>query len=583
MYFQKTFKMKSIIHKVLLIIISLAGAVHGQSFGQQVFYDQPFTTDPGYYLAGYTPQAGEVFQWDSVNGWYEVKILEQPGGIMKYAYSPVFPQVSNTSFTLQFDFNLLSSSTGMPMGINFFSSNGSFDQSVRLMITGTNDLRMHFYMPPGMNWNYSSALTTLGHWYRVIIDYDHTMGNASIHVTDLTNATLFYSKSNAAFNVNAIDQVALGFVTNNVDGVSATMLYDNILLKRSLIDTLCAGTLSKYWVNNGAVDTIYNWGVTGGASTTSSPFAQDTFWVQWSSLPGEDSVWTCASDTSTGCVGDTVWMKVVRKPLPVVDAGPDDTICEGSVYLIAGSSVSAYDSLFWSSSGSGVFSNPGLLQPVYSPSAADILNGSVMLFLEAYLDSCTALDTMVLYFTPAPLADIGLWQFDTCVAAGDTIPLPMAAALNAVGVSWSTGGSGVFTHPASLTTAYIPSAGDLLSGTVQLVLTAHGTPPCGDHSDTLVLNLESLPVLSVAATTPLCEGDDLHLTADPSPMAAGSYSWTGPGGFTSVQQYPVITGANPGHNGLYEATYQKAGCPAVSGSVMVTVHPKPVTSAIFTW
>ncbi|MBK6965523.1 MAG: hypothetical protein IPH20_16750 [Bacteroidales bacterium] len=57
-------------------------------------------------------------------------------------------------------------------------------------------------------------------------------------------------------------------------------------------------------------------------------------------------------------------------------AGVDAAVCEGSTYTLSGASATNFTSLQWTSTGTGSFSNSAALNPVYTPSPADIINGS---------------------------------------------------------------------------------------------------------------------------------------------------------------------------------------------------------------
>src|SRR5690606_14873281 len=58
-----------------------------------------------------------------------------------------------------------------------------------------------------------------------------------------------------------------------------------------------------------------------------------------------------------------------------------------------------------------------------------------------------------------------------------------------------------------------------------------------------------------------------------------TYSWTGPGSFTSNQQNPVISNAATGHAGTYTVVASRMGCFSSPASTTVTVGintPTPV-------
>lgn len=77
-----------------------------------------------------------------------------------------------------------------------------------------------------------------------------------------------------------------------------------------------------------------------------------------------------------------------------------------------------------------------------------------------------------------------------------------------------------------------------------------------------------LPPL-VNSDSPLCVGDTLHLNAET--IANATYSWTGPGGFTSTEQNPVIPNVNLAQSGDYSCiinVFSLSSPPAVTNVVI---------------
>jgi hypothetical protein len=95
----------------------------------------------------------------------------------------------------------------------------------------------------------------------------------------------------------------------------------------------------------------------------------------------------------------------------VVSAGADLTICQtsGSVVLTLPSAMFT-TSISWTSSGTGIFADPTLINPVYTPSAADIISGSVVLTVTGTSTTpCVdASDAMTLFITGQAIANAGL-------------------------------------------------------------------------------------------------------------------------------------------------------------------------------
>jgi gliding motility-associated-like protein len=81
----------------------------------------------------------------------------------------------------------------------------------------------------------------------------------------------------------------------------------------------------------------------------------------------------------------------------------------------------------------------------------------------------------------------------------------------------------------------------------------------------------------VTSNSPLCEGDNLLLS---TPLVAGaSYSWTGPGGFTSTLQNPTISSVTTSNAGTYSLDVTVNGCTSVNpGSTAVSINPAPTTA-----
>lgn len=87
------------------------------------------------------------------------------------------------------------------------------------------------------------------------------------------------------------------------------------------------------------------------------------------------------------------------------------------------------------------------------------------------------------------------------------------------------------------------------------------------------------PVPTVTNNSPVCDGGTVTFNAT-DPATGITYSWTGPGGFTSTLQGPVINPAGLPANGTYTVTVTTAlGCKA-QGTTIVTVNPVPVLTIV---
>jgi gliding motility-associated-like protein len=126
--------------------------------------------------------------------------------------------------------------------------------------------------------------------------------------------------------------------------------------------------------------------------------------------------------------------------------------------------------------------------------------------------------------------------------------------------------------PGATTTTY-PLHQPTVTGSYQYrVLTAQtgniGSASCRLISSAITLNIVTPQAATATASSPVCLGENIYLTAS----AGDSYSWTGPNGFTSAQQNPVISGASAAMGGQYYVTVFKNGCSSVAPAVTVNIN-----------
>ncbi len=84
----------------------------------------------------------------------------------------------------------------------------------------------------------------------------------------------------------------------------------------------------------------------------------------------------------------------------------------------------------------------------------------------------------------------------------------------------------------------------------------------------------------IGSNSPVCVGDQIQLYADP--VANANYLWTGPNGFTSNLQNPLINNAQLANAGTYSLVITIGGNQSDPISTEVEVFPKPVPNFTFT-
>ena len=106
------------------------------------------------------------------------------------------------------------------------------------------------------------------------------------------------------------------------------------------------------------------------------------------------------------------------------------------------------------------------------------------------------------------------------------------------------------------------------------VITINGT--CSSAVASVIVASILPPVAT--SNTPVCFGQTLNLTA--SLIPGGTYSWTGPNGFTSSSQSPSRTNLSAADTGLYTLNVSLPGCSFNSVSTRVAGLAKPATPTV---
>jgi gliding motility-associated-like protein len=245
--------------------------------------------------------------------------------------------------------------------------------------------------------------------------------------------------------------------------------------------------------------------------------------------------------------------------IPTAFAGADFESCDATPVVLASAMVTGAAGVQWTTSGTGTFENATLVTATYTPSQADVANGSVTLTLTVSGNQpCgTASDQLTVILIPAAHVFAGE---SATICSNTPYLVSDATVTGAVSVSWTHDGQGVLENAGTLNPTYIPAAAE--SGFVHLFVMATGTLPCGSVTDSLTLQV--IPAATAYA------GDDIAscLSAPVELNAALAANYTavkwitsGSGTFnnTSILN-PVYSPAQADlDNGFVEITLQVSG------------------------
>mgnify|MGYP003971660311 CR=1 FL=1 len=354
----------------------------------------------------------------------------------------------------------------------------------------------------------------------------------------------------------------------------------------SQLQTVCVGSLAEpYLINPPTPGSTYQWTLFSGG-TIASGQGTSSITVDWGMIPGGPHILEVVETDASNCVGMPITVDVTLTLAAVASAGADDNVCEGSTYTLGGTSASNYSAISWTTSGTGSFNPTNTLTPTYTPSAADIAAGNVLLTLTATGNSpCSdATSNMVLTIIPAATANAG--NPDN-ICEGSTYTLTGTASNN-IGVSWTTSGTGTFSGGSSLTPIYTPSAADIAAGNVLLTLTATGNSPCSDATSNMVLTI--IPAATANAGNPdnICEGSTYTLTGTASNNIGVSWTTSGTGTFSGGSSLtPIYTPSAAdiaaGNVTLTLTATGNSPCSDATSSILLTIDPSPITGPINHW
>ena len=316
--------------------------------------------------------------------------------------------------------------------------------------------------------------------------------------------------------------------------------------------------------NAGSAKSICNQQITsiGAASVSGNTYSWTSNPVGFTSTnanpnvsPTTTTTYTLTETISiTGC-NKTNTVIISVNPLPLAKAGSNKVICNGSNASIGGTAV-AGDTYIWSSNPTGYVSTNA------SESVSPSVTTTYYITETITATGCSKTDSVIITVNPLPVANAGSSQ-TICNGTGASIG---AAAVSGDTYSWTSNPTGYSStnanpsvSPATTTTYYLNE---------KITLTG-----C-NKTDSVIITVNPIPSSpSPTNNGPVCASQELDLFA--STVSGASYAWTGPNGFTSTMQNPIVTISDTADSGLYAVTATVNGCTSPSSSINAVVNPQP--------
>lgn len=301
-------------------------------------------------------------------------------------------------------------------------------------------------------------------------------------------------------------------------------------------DTICVGESIRLKAS-GAVS--YRWSPASGLSCAdcAEPMANPTV----------TTTYRLNAITTNGCtVVDQV--TVVVRPLPVVDAGANVSICRGASTTLRATGAQSYS---WSpATGLSCTDCPN---PVATPAVT-----TVYTVVGTSRDGCTATDKVTVTVLEGEAVDAGV---ERSICLGDSVRLS------------ATGGTTWRWSPADgLDCSDCRNPVARPTQTTLYTVTATSTGGC-ESTDTVRVTVHPMPVADAGADVAICVGGTAQLSASGGDI----YSWSPSDGLDcSDCRNPV---AQPTRTTIYTVSVRGAGGCESTDAITVTVHPQPVADA----
>jgi hypothetical protein len=393
---------------------------------------------------------------------------------------------------------------------------------------------------------------------------------------------------------------------------NTTVLLDSVIYRIYATAQLCAGdsidVVQRVYPQNVAIagtDTVVCQG-TPAITIETANIAGGSTAASWSKITGDgtltdettltptyapdpiDEVGTItleltASNASV-CPPVTDLVSIIINSKPTVEAGSDQTICEGSTALMSEAMIGgSAASVTWSDpSGKGSFlPNNATLNAIFEPHP-DQVGTNVKLYVETNDPSgpcVSAIDSLYITINDAPEVFAGA---DQTICEGDVAVMSDATYGGGTSsVTWS-GGAGTWDDVHKLDATYTPDASEIGEVVILTITTDDPDGPCTAISDQIRVAVNKAPEVYAGTDQIVCEGETVLIGDATSGGSTTSVLWTGgtgtfsPNNTTLNTTYIHAAGEVNSTVTLTITTNDPDGpCVAVSDQIDITINDAP--------
>jgi trimeric autotransporter adhesin len=332
--------------------------------------------------------------------------------------------------------------------------------------------------------------------------------------------------------------------------------------------TVCAGSSVSFSVAATGTGLIYHWmnGSTilaNGGNISGANTAMLT--INPTSLSDSSSIYNVV--VSGMCTPNDTSLKVslmINTAPSIITPATSQTVCAGSPVSFSVAAIGTGISYQWMN-GTTILANSGNFSGVNTSiltiNPANISDTSSFYHV-VIAGSCAPNDTslrvsLMLNTAPSIITQVS----SQTVCAGSPVSFSVAATGTGLTYQWRKGtvnlvNGGTISGANTAMLTINPTNLSDTSSFYNVVVSGMCTP--NDTSIKALLSVIAIPVANVSSNSPVCVGSIITLSA--SIISGASYSWTGPNGFTSASQNPIISSATLADAGTYSLTVSTNGC-----------------------
>ncbi|MDQ3191756.1 MAG: DNRLRE domain-containing protein, partial [Bacteroidota bacterium] len=232
-----------------------------------------------------------------------------------------------------------------------------------------------------------------------------------------------------------------------------------------------------------------------------------------------------------------------------VYAGIDQSMCANDSVQLSATNATIYS---WSPT-TGL-SNANISNPIAKP-----ISTTTYIVTGTKGDGCQTTDSVIVNVNPLPYVNVGS---DVSICSGGSVQLNASGAST---YSWnpSTG----LSNPSIANPVASPGS------TITYIVTGTNSIGC-QNSDTMVVQVNSLPVVSAGPDVNICSGDSIQLNAS----GADTYSWSPSTGLSNPNIVNPFASPSSTTTYIVTGTINDIGCQS-SDTIVVQVKPLPSVSA----